>query len=260
MAHNSSARPIDNCKVLVYYVLAGQEFTPVVKGSGVLFRLTPSHYQFVEGIRRYNNAMARIPTENVAEVTMTFLQDGQYLINKHAFLNTAGWDEGSLNNLGTAVREWWDTNLKAKVTNQVQLVAIECVDLTAGSGLGTAVTTGLPITGTSAQPAPPNNVTLSIKKATGLIGRSFRGRTYHVGLPENVVTNNTVDTAFVGQLRDAYDALKQPLGALIPVDLCVLSEWADGAPRTEGICTVVTGIGVDPIVDSQRRRLPGRGR
>lgn len=204
--------------------------------------------------------MARPPTPNVAEVTMTFLQDGQYLINKHHFLNTAGWDEGSLNNLGTAVREWWNSELKSQVTTAVSLVEIEVVDLTAGSGLGITVQTGLPIAGTAAQNAAPNNVTLAIKKGTGLVGRSFRGRTYHIGLHEAAYTNNTVEPAIVNFLRDAYDALREPLGGVLPVDMCVLSEVSGGVPRTEGICTVVTGIGVDPVIDSQRRRLPGRGR
>jgi len=204
--------------------------------------------------------MARIPTENVAEVTMTYLQDGQYLINKHAFVNTSGWDEGSLNNLGTAVREWWNTNIKEMCASTLSLQAIEVVDLTEGSGLGISVSTGLPISGTGTSPAMPNNVTLAIKKGTGLVGRSFRGRTYHPGLQEAQVTGNTVLSTVVDDLRDRYDLLREPLGALIPVNLCVLSEVENGDPRVTGICTPVTGIGVDPIIDSQRRRLPGRGR
>jgi len=204
--------------------------------------------------------MPRPPTPNVAEVTMTFLQDGQYLINTHHFLNTAGWDEGSLNNLGTAVREWWDTNLQSAVNTAVSLVAIDVVDLTEGSGLGISVTTGLPITGTATGDALPNNVTVAVKKGTGLVGRSYRGRTYHIGLSEGQVTGNTLEPVVVSALIDAYDALREPEGVIIPVDMCVLSETTAGGPRTEGICTVVTGIGVDPIVDSQRRRLPGRGR
>lgn len=204
--------------------------------------------------------MARPPTENVAEVTMSFSQDGQILMNKHHYLNTAGWDAGSLNNLGTAIVEWWTDNLQEHIPSVISLDAVEVVDLTEDSGLGISVTEGLPVPGTGTGTALPNNVTLAIKKGTGFVGRSFRGRTYHIGLTEQQVTGNTVGSTVLDTLRDAYDALKEPLGALIPVDLCVLSEYADGAQRTAGICTVVTGIGIDPTVDSQRRRLPGRGR
>jgi len=204
--------------------------------------------------------MARIPSPNVAEVIMTFLQDGQYLINKHHFINTAGWDEGSLNNLGTAVREWFNTELRDQVAPSVSLVAIDVIDLSPDSGLGISVTTGLPITGGATGASLPNSVTVAVKKGTGFTGRSFRGRTYHVGMPESVVTNNTISTTYIAQLVDKYTQLFEPLGPLIPASLCVLSEVADGEPRASGICTPVTGIGVDPIVDNQRRRLPGRGR
>lgn len=204
--------------------------------------------------------MARPPTENVAEVTMTFLEDGQYLINKHHFHYALGWDEGSLNNLGTAIRDWWDTELKAVVANAVSLVEIEVVDLTEGSNQGITVQTGLPIVGGAAQDPAPNNVTLAIKKGTGLVGRSFRGRTYHVGLQELQYTGNVIAPATVTFLRDAYSALMDLGGPLDIFELCVLSEVSNGAPRAAGICTPVTGIGVDPIIDSQRRRLPGRGR
>jgi len=204
--------------------------------------------------------MARIPTENVAEATMTFLQDGQYLINKHHYKNTAGWDAGSLNNLGTALVEWWDNDVKSIVAPNVSLIAVDVIDLTEDSLLGISVTTGLPVVGTDPSVALPNNVTLAIKKGTGLIGRSYRGRTYHIGLTEAEVTGNTVHGPTVTALLNAYEGLKQPLGVLIPVDLCVLSEVENGAPRTAGVCTEVTGFGVDPVIDSQRRRLPGRGR
>ena len=204
--------------------------------------------------------MARPPTENVAEATLTFLGDGQYMINKHHFINTAGWDEGSLNNLGTAIREWFANEMVPYVSNIVSLVEIEVVDLTANSNLGITVQTGLPITGTDQGQALPFNVTLAVKKGTGLVGRSHRGRTYHIGLTEGMVNVNTISPAVATALQAAYDALREPLGIAIPVDMCVLSEVSGGVPRLEGICTPVTGIGIDPTTDSQRRRLPGRGR
>jgi len=203
--------------------------------------------------------MPRPPTENVAEATMVFLYDGQYCINKHHFINPSGWDAGSLNNLGTALVEWWEDNLASNMPNTLSLVEVEVIDLTEGSGLGINVTTGLPIAGSSGGAQLPNNVTVAVKKGTGFIGRSFRGRTYHIGLNEANVVGNTLTEATVTMLLNAYDALKEPAGPVLPFDLCVLSEWEDGVQRTAGVCTIVTGIGVDPITDSQRRRLPGRG-
>lgn len=199
-------------------------------------------------------------TPNVAEVVMQFKQDGQYLYNKHHFFDDAGWDEGRLNNLGLAIRTWWNDSIKSMVANTVSLEAITCRDLSVASGLETAVTTGLPIAGTNSFNNSPNSVTVAIKKATGRAGRAYHGRTYHVGLPSNGYTGNTLTPGMVTALRDGYDALKDPDGPLLGMTLVVLSEVVGGAWRATGLATPVTGISVDNIIDNQRRRLPGRGR
>jgi hypothetical protein len=203
--------------------------------------------------------MARPRTPDTAEATLTFLYNGQYCINKHHFLNTAGWDEGSLNNLGTAIREWWADELQASAPSTLSLIEIEVIDLSPDSNLGITVQTGLPLVGGNAAQQMPNNVTIAVKKGTGLVGRSYRGRTYHIGLTEANVDMNVINSSTQTLLQTAYDALKEPLGIAIPVDMCVLSETTGGVQRAEGICTPVTGINVDPVIDSQRRRLPGRG-
>lgn len=199
-------------------------------------------------------------TPNVAEVTMQFKQDGQYLYNKHHFYDDAGFDEGRLNNLGTAIREWWDTNLKGQCNNLCTLEAITVRDLSEAAGLEIAVTTGLPLVGANPNNSVPNSVTVAVKKATGRAGRSYHGRTYHVGLGSNQYTANTVNATAVTFLRDAYTLLMDPLGLTFETKLCVLSEVQGGNWRPTGIATIVTGISVDNVIDNQRRRLPGRGR
>lgn len=210
--------------------------------------------------RKGYNAMANGEATNVARVDLFFLQDGQRVMNTHHFYDGTGWDAGKLNNLAEGVYQWWHNDVRGQVSNTVQLTGVIATDLTPGSGLQAAKTTGLPEFGGKNSPALPNNVTLAVKKATGFAGRSFHGRTFFIGLTEDAVTGNTVDPTLVGTLVTAFDHLKEPLGPLIPVDLCVLSLVADGVERPDGICTPVTGISVDSTVDSQRRRLPGRGR
>jgi hypothetical protein len=191
---------------------------------------------------------------------MTFLQDGQYCINKHHWTYGLGWDEGALNNLGTAIRDWYNTDMKGNVNNECSLVSIECFALD-GSGLATAVTTGLPIVGSSGLGGmSPNNVTVAVKKATGRAGRSYRGRTYVVGLPLGAYSDNRLTTTYATALLDAFDALTAVGGPLDIFQLVVLSEVSGGVPRAEGVTTPVTGFAIDPVLDSQRRRLPGRGR
>lgn len=202
----------------------------------------------------------RPETPNVAEVTMEFKQDGQFLYNKHHFFDDAGFDEGRLNNLGAAIYTWWNDNMKSSTNYTCSLTAITCRDLSASNGLQTAVTTGLPLAGTAQLQPLPNSCTLAIKKATGLSGRSYHGRTYHVGLSVEWVVGNTVLAARVTELRDKYTLLITPGGGLFDPELVVLSEVTAGEWRPTGIATKVTGIAVDNTIDNQRRRLPGRGR
>jgi len=73
------------------------------------------------------------------------------------------------------------------------------------------------------------------------------------------VIGNTVDGAVVLDLQAAYNDLRS-LPFDNPWEHCVISRFNAGAPRTTGVATKVTScVVVDPYVDSQRRRLTGRG-
>ena len=46
---------------------------------------------------------------------------------------------------------------------------------------------------------------------------------------------------------------------LDPWSMVVVSRYENNAPRAEGIATLVDRLSSDGVIDSQRRRLPGRG-
>lgn len=106
----------------------------------------------------------------------------------------------------------------------------------------------------------PNNVAYSVSKFTGLRGRSFRGRLFLPGIPENVrETPSTVTAAYRSNIATAFDGLLAHMisEGFPPV---VVSRFTDNAPRTTGLATPVIQLApVDSVLDSQRRRLPGRG-
>lgn len=203
---------------------------------------------------------SRPTTPNVAEVKMEFKQAEQYLYNTHHFYDDAGWDEGRLNNLGTAIYNWYDTQLTELQSASAQLTAITCRDLSSGSGLETSVTTGLPRSGSRPTVAAPNNVTIAIKKSSGRSGRAYHGRTFFIGLCNEDIVGNYLTSTALNNIRDAYDALRNPGSGLFAPQLCILSEVLAGNWRVGGLSTICTGISVDSTLDSQRRRLPGRGR
>jgi len=204
--------------------------------------------------------MAFIPVANTAQVRMQFLYDGQHCENVYHVENTGAWDVGGLQALGDGFIDWWDTELKAFAPDTVSLRQVVLRDLTTESGLAVERTTGLPLVGTNGSPALPNNVTVAVKWSTGLAGRSFRGRTYHIGMPENSTVGNTVSASPLLDLQAAYDAL---IGVPPAVDaaysLVVVSLFHDNAPRVAGVTTPILDSSIEPTIDSQRRRLPGRG-
>lgn len=106
----------------------------------------------------------------------------------------------------------------------------------------------------------PNNVTLAISFRSGMTGRSFRGRNFIPGLPGSSISNNRVSATLANALAGAYEILMGEDSVATGFTWGVISRRTGGAQRPSGIVTPITQVVVvDTIVDSQRRRLPGRG-
>jgi len=107
--------------------------------------------------------------------------------------------------------------------------------------------------GGTAQPSSPGSVALCVSLRTSLAGRRFRGRKYFSGIPENAVAANVVDPAvgstIVSAINDLITALAGNDSPLAIVSYAGLT-----------VTGVTTALLVDNFVDSQRRRLTGRGR
>lgn len=105
----------------------------------------------------------------------------------------------------------------------------------------------------------PNNVTWAVKFTTGLTGRSTRGRNYIYGVPENMVGGNDVDPDWAAAIVAGYQDL---LAAPFPTDFVwsVLSRVQNHVVLANGLLYPINTVSfTDTVVDSQRRRLPGRG-
>lgn len=115
-------------------------------------------------------------------------------------------------------------------------------------------------TGTHGSPQLPNNVTLCVSLRSNFAGRSARGRLYWQCLSEDQVVSNNVDLAVVNQITSAVLALKVNIAALGFV-WSVVSFRSGNIVRPGGpvYFPVNDVIVVDTVIDSQRRRLPGRG-
>jgi hypothetical protein len=114
--------------------------------------------------------------------------------------------------------------------------------------------------GTAGSDCVSNDVSLSVKRASAFTGRGARGRVYMPPLAAgNMSDANHVSDAFVTAVETALNAFADILTGETVVEV-ILHRVAAGVPLAEAVAfTVVQYIVVDKVIDSMRRRLPGRG-
>jgi hypothetical protein len=202
--------------------------------------------------------MPFVPVVNAVEVTVKYLYRQQICENVLGFLDNDGLPTtDDLINLLSLLQGWLNDEYMPFLSDDVVGLALHARSLTTVSSpvADSAFTT----TGGIAVPGDPNNVTLAVSFRTGIPGRSFRGRSYIIGVPSDQIAENTVSPTFLSNMLTAYAALPPILGTMW--SHAVLSRFTGGAPRVSGVASPVTSyLFTDNIVDSQRRRLPGRGR
>lgn len=206
--------------------------------------------------------MALPAAEGVTKAVLNFTWDQQLCANVMHFVEVGGVQAPDPQELAERLALWWEASVKVAVAQSVSLVSVSATDLSSDAEPGVIVTTGLPESGSVGQVSLPNNVSCVMSLRTGLRGRSFRGRIYHVGLAEGMVVDNRVSTVPLADLVGAYGLLTNLAGGGgEPVhQIAVLSYFANNALRSSPVATPVTSVTSDGIIDSQRRRLPGRGR
>lgn len=202
------------------------------------------------------------PVPGVVQLVLDYVQDGQDVKNVLHYANAelgGPIDGGDAANL---LRTTWAASIRPLLAPNITLERINATALWASSGPGTVHTTSLPAAGSYTGNPMPNSVCLCMSTRTALRGRSYRGRIYHPGLNEDQVTNNTVNGSVVTSLLAAYEAIRLLEGGAggAVYQLQVVSYYTQGQMRTVPATTPVTSISTDGYIDSQRRRLPGRGR
>lgn len=198
-----------------------------------------------------------IPGANVAELTAVYGFQEKSMSNVLHFHKTGGWDAASLQALADNYIGWEGASGKSQRSHQEALILVKARDITTQFGPVIETTDSLPLSGAVVDNCLPLNVTLALASRTGLAGRSFRGRTYFIGLPYGSVLNNQVAATPLAAIVAAYNGLiTAAVGWGTP--LGVFSKRTGGAWRIGGgVFTPITLFKADNIVDSQRRRLPG---
>lgn len=202
---------------------------------------------------------AFIPVPNTVRVNFNYELEAQQVENVWYFEGAAPFDSGDCIDLANVLAGEWISHIMPEQPNALKLNTIEVTALDAATA--PYALKNVSTFGAGASPILPANVTLSVKFSGGLTGRSQRGRTYWLQLSEVDVVGNSVLTgklgAILGALSAFFDAVN---GSVNDCQHVVVSYCNGGAWRTTGATTPVTSYTSDGLIDSQRRRLTGRGR
>ena len=159
------------------------------------------------------------------------------------------------------IATWWDGALKPLTNESFTLNEV------VGRGLTTVISpmartfVALGQGGVSGE-AVPNNVNPAITFQSDIGGRSGHGRNFIPGMSNSDVTGNFLESAQASSLVEAYAQLL-PGGSMDPAPWkwSVLSRQAFGVVLPTATAYGIIAVSfTDLVVDSQRRRLPGRGR
>jgi len=113
--------------------------------------------------------------------------------------------------------------------------------------------------GTASGESMPGNATFCLSLRTEFVGRSRRGRFYTIGMAESHQAAGVVTGPYRAGWLGLINNIRT-LAALEQWGLCVASFVENHLPRPTAQVTLVNNIiAVDDFVDSQRRRLQGRG-
>lgn len=202
--------------------------------------------------------MAFIPASQIIRTTVEYLLDGQILANVFHVDANEPVTAAVIDLVLDEFENWLDTELMPLLSEDITATGVVGRDLTTITGPLVERPLTTPIAGGTAFPALPNNVAVCVTLLTDLSGRSFRGRSYMPGLAENSAVLSELGPSGATNVGLAYIALVDAL-SLAGYELVVTSFQAGLAPRAAGVSTPITAVGVNTILDSQRRRLPGRG-
>lgn len=204
--------------------------------------------------------MGFVPASNVAQVELRMTLDSQQIENV-LYFRTVGLPVTTslLSVLGNAVTDWWTSNIVNLVSDALTLREVYITDLTTQTAQTLTFTTGLPVNGAITEEVLPNSIAGCVSFRTLSRGRSGRGRNYVPGLTDNNVVGNNIVSAWRTAIIQAYEVLME-FDDTYDWNWGVLSRQLNGADRAAGLFNqIVSVVMTDLTIDSQRRRLPGRG-
>lgn len=201
-----------------------------------------------------------IPAPTTARLELVMQEHGQIIENVVYVQYPTSPSESDIRNLAQGAIGAWDATLATIMSDDVYLVKCIATDVSEPDSWQYEAEPAVLTQGHVAVAGLPSNVTVTTKFASGLSGRSQRGRAYWVGLTELQVTGNALVEGFALQISEQWGNFFATIAELDPSPNHVIVSYChDGSWRTTAQVTLVSSYVTDPNTDSQRRRLNGRG-
>ena len=202
--------------------------------------------------------MAFIPNPDTVKVAVEYLLDSQEVANIYHVDVGATITSVIINAILDEFVDWLTVEIMPLLSDDLHVTAVTGRDVSTVSGMFIERPITPTIDGSVTGGALPNNVAICGTWLTDQSGRSYRGRSYFPGLAESDVQASYLDTPDAAALAVAMVELVNMIDG-IGYDLVVASYQTANAPRVTAVNTPIIAAGVNTVVDSQRRRLPGRG-
>lgn len=203
--------------------------------------------------------MAFQSVPNTAEIDVIYTYNGETVQNVFYAEKSGGYNQSDIQELADEIdiavgQNWTDIQPAEAVYDRTEVRGLDAENdliATANTNAGPGIAVGS---------ALPNNATFSVKKISGLTGRSARGRSYWIGIPtsELLASNeNFLKTAFADEVVTEIGRIRTRINTTSTWEAVLVSRFAGGAKRAMGKTFPWTGVvKVNEVIDTQRSRLP----
>lgn len=203
--------------------------------------------------------MAFQPVEDTVEIDVIYTLNGEIVQNVFYAKLEGGYVLTDLEDLAEQMDAVVAANWRPEQPIEAVYLRVEVRGLAVPNDL-LATNDDTSSAGLDASAALPNNVTFSIKKTSGLTGRSARGRCYWIGIPRDKTEGtdeNRLTAAYVDDIVENIDQVRSNINGVGDWEAVLVSRFADGLKRDEGVTFPWLGtVAVDVVIDTQRNRLP----
>lgn len=203
-----------------------------------------------------------IPAANVVRVALRFSVAGNDAFNILHINNGSPATSGNLTTIAGIFQTWWSSTYRFYVSDQCNFIGATLTALDSPGSPFLVYSNSGTLSGDLHFAALPPQVTVAVSFATGLSGRSYRGRAYMIGLCVALgMTGGVLGVGPQTDIRALWENLRSAL-ASAGKPLCIASFYSgidsDGKkiPRASAVVTNVSAVAVHPRIDTQRRRLP----